>query len=73
MAKKIEKWVSTDGTEWDTEEQALRCDDMLKFADKIGKMTVYGNVDPRELLVELTNGDLGQMVVDFRTKWPVML
>lgn len=69
MAKRINKWAAEDGTEFSTEREALRHDHVCMLSAAIEKLTTYGNVDPQQLLEELTNGSLGLDVQHFRNTW----
>ena len=65
MATKITKWLAIDGSEWNTKEAAEKQDARHWIAVKIEAMTIYGKVDPEELLTELTTGHLGKLVANY--------
>lgn len=70
MAKKVTRYIADDGSEWETMELAQRQDEVNKISTLIEHMTVYGNVDPNELLTALVVGSLGDAVVAFRQRYP---
>lgn len=60
------KWRASDGSEWDTEEQACKQEAVLKLAKFIDALTCFGTIDPSDLLDALTTGKLGDEVMAYR-------
>lgn len=70
--KRVERWETRDGQLWDTEAEAQRHEESLNIGQLIEHMTIYGNVDPNQLLQALTDtaeGSLGDLVVAYQQRW----
>lgn len=70
MAKKVEKWQANDGSLFDGKADATRHDKTRKLAESLLKeiesLSIYGSVDTSTLLVELTQGKLGEIVANIK-------